>query len=251
MHKKFHILNGDALRGRFPEQIEGDVLIMRECLVDGDVQSIDLEDLFSVRETFISEKYDQYRMGDYYQKCISEFKKMQSIPNSSEINLWFEDDLFCQVNLWFVISLLNRSTMDCLINLVRPTAGHEYNFCSMTEVELLEAYKNKTEISSANIRKFCKLWELYQDGNCEEMIHVAEEMNQTFPFVMPACQAHLDRTPRDGSPGRPEESIARIMKELKTTDFTQVFREFCKRDSIYGFGDLQFKRIFDKVVKNT
>jgi hypothetical protein len=30
--------------------------------------------------------------------------------------------------------------------------------------------------------------------------------------------------------------------------FGTVFQEFCKRESIYGFGDLQVKRIFDEVV---
>ena len=56
MHKNYHILNGDSLHGHFPEQIKGDVLIMRECLVDGDVQGAELEDLFSVREAFITRK---------------------------------------------------------------------------------------------------------------------------------------------------------------------------------------------------
>ena len=190
-------------------------------------------------------------MGDYSQKCASEFKKIQCIPKGSEINLWFEDDLFCQVNLWFVISLLNSSNADYLMNLVRPTSGHEYNFCSMTEAELLEAYRNKTEISSENIGNLCQLWSDYKNANCEGIIQMAKELEQSFPFIMPACQAHLDRTPRDGYPGRPEESITSIIKELKTTDFAQVFREFCKKESIYGFGDLQFKRLFDNVIKNT
>jgi hypothetical protein len=251
MHKNYHILNGDSLREHFPKQIEGDVFIMRECLVDGDVQGADLEEFFSVRETFISEAYSDCKMGDYYKKSISEFKKMQSIPKGSEINLWFEDDLFCQVNLWFVISLLNNRNTDYLINLVRPVSGHEYNFCSMTEAELLESYSNKTRISPANIEKFCKLWELYQSDNCKEMIQAAKELSPDFPFITPVCQAHTDRSPRDGSPGRPEKSIIRIMKELQTTDFIQVFREFCKRETIYGFGDLQFKRLFDNVTKNT
>ncbi len=251
MQKKYHILNGDALRGHFPKQIDGKVLIMRECLVDGDVKSTDLEDLFRIRTNFINTNYGECSESGYRQKCVSEFDEMQNIPKGSEINLWFEDDLFCQVNLWFVISLLNSSNTDCLINLVRPISGHEYSFCSMTEVELLEAYSKKKEISPENIGKFCKLWEFYQNDNREEMIQMAKELNQTFPFIMPACQAHVDRSPIDGSLGRPERSIILIMKKLETTDFVQVFREFCKRESIYGFGDLQFKRLFDNVTKNT
>ena len=34
-------------------------------------------------------------------KTVPEFLKMQNIPENSEINLWFEDDLFCQVTFWF------------------------------------------------------------------------------------------------------------------------------------------------------
>ncbi len=251
MHKKYHILNGDALREHFPEQIEGEVLIMRECLVDGDVQCSDLKDLFRIRTNFINTNYGECSENGYRQKCVSEFEKIQNIPNKSEINLWFEDDLFCQVNLWFVISLLNNGEADSVINIVSPSSGHEYSFISMTEAELRGAYTKKTEISSSDIKRFCKLWELYQRGENEKMVQVAKELGQTFPFIMPACEAHADRFPIDGSPGRPERAIMRIMEELETTDFKPVFLEFCKRESIYGFGDLQFKRLFDNVIKNT
>lgn len=247
MHKKYHILNGDSLRGHFPEQIDGEVLIMRECLVDGAVQCADLEDLFRIRTNFINTNYGECSESDYQQKCVSEFDKMQSIPENSEINLWFEDDLFCQVNFWFVINLLSNSNTDYVINLVRPASGHEYNFCSMTGIELVESYSNKTEISPTDIGKFCKLWEFYQRDNCEEMIQVAQELNQAFPFVMPACEAHADRC----SFRRPEQSIIRIIEDLKTDEFIPVFREFCKRESIYGFGDVQVKRLYDKILKPT
>jgi hypothetical protein len=251
MHKKYHILNGDSLRKHFPQQIDGEVLVMRECLVEGDVQGEDLEDLFRTRSEFINSHYEGCNEDVYRKEVISEFEKMQSIPEGSEINLWFEDDLFCQVNLWFVISLLSNSDTDYSINLVRPLSGHEYCLVSMTEAELLEAYTNKTEISSADIKRFCKLWEFYQRGDCQEMARVAKELDPTFPFVMPACEAHTDRFPLDGSSGRPVQSIMSIMEELDTTDFKPVFLEFCKRESIYGFGDVQVKRLYDHILKNT
>ncbi len=251
MHKKYHILNGDALRGHFPEQIEGEVLVMRECLVDGDVQSKHLEDLFKIRANFINTNYGECTENGYRQKCVSEFDKMQNIPKGSEINLWFEDDLFCQVNFWFVISLLKNGETDYTINSVRPTSGNEYSFVSMTEAELLVALANKTEISSSNIQKICKLWEVYQSGDCKGMIQVAKKLSPTFPFILPACEAHADRFPIDGSLGRPEQSLIRIMEELKTTDFAPVFREFCKCERIYGFGDLQVKRLHDNLINKT
>ena len=51
-------------------------------------------------------------------KLVSEFEKIQNIEEGVDINLWFEDDLFCQVNFWFVISLLSslnhKNSIFCL-----------------------------------------------------------------------------------------------------------------------------------------
>lgn len=250
MNKKYHILNGDSLNEQFPKQIAGEIFIMRECLVDGDVQSNNLEDFFKIRSKFISDSYEGFSENDYYQTSVPEFKKIRSIPNGSEINLWFEDDLFCQVNLWFIINLLNRSDMNYSLNLVRPTPTHEYCFAEMTETDLLAAYINKTHISSSNIKRISKLCHFYQKNDCREMIKIANELNPIYPFIMPACEAHTARFSRNGSYGRPEQSIIRIMDELQTNDFTTIFWEFCKRERIYGFGDLQVKRLYKK-IKNT
>jgi hypothetical protein len=37
------------------------------------------------------------------------------------------------------------------------------------------------------------------------------------------------------------------MNNLETNSFGEVFKEFNKRESIYGFGDLQVKRLFDEI----
>ena len=44
-------------------------------------------------------------------------------------------------------------------------------------------------------------------------------------------------------------SLIQIIKELKTEEFGPVFKEFNKRESIYGFGDLQVKRLFNQIKK--
>ena len=40
----FHILNGDALKSQFPERILGEIIVARECLVDGPVEGHRLTD---------------------------------------------------------------------------------------------------------------------------------------------------------------------------------------------------------------
>lgn len=251
MTKEYHILNGDSLKEQLPEQITGEIIVMRECFVDGDVQSRDLEDLYEIRTNFINSNYSECSKNDYYKKVISEIQKMQKIPKGSQVNLWFEDDLFCQVNLWFVINLLNNNGTDYFLHLVRPTAGHEYSFGGMDRADFVTACRNRTEISLPDIQKFSKLWKFYQVNDYDKMLQIAGKLKKIYPFLIPAVEAHIARMPLNGSPGRPEKSIISIMNELQTNDFPLVFREFCKRERIYGFGDVQVKRLFEKIVKNS
>ena len=37
MRKQYHILNCDSLKEQFPENIQGELLVARECLADGNV----------------------------------------------------------------------------------------------------------------------------------------------------------------------------------------------------------------------
>ena len=73
------------------------------------------------------------------------------------------------------------------------------------------------------------------------------ELAQNLEGVLPAVQAHVDRYPDDHRIPRPQQAILDIHKELKTDDFAVLFRTFCERQSIYGFGDSQFKRLLDQM----
>lgn len=50
----YNILNGDALAYSFPDaKIEGDVIVVREGLIDGDMSGDDLNDLWQSRAKFL------------------------------------------------------------------------------------------------------------------------------------------------------------------------------------------------------
>ena len=51
----YHVLNGDALSAQFPEGIEGERIVARECLVDGPVGGKDLDAFFQTRAAFLNE----------------------------------------------------------------------------------------------------------------------------------------------------------------------------------------------------
>ncbi len=244
MKKQYHILNGDSLKEQFPKSLEGEVIVARECLVDGDVQGTSLDEFFQTRARFISQTYEGYEEDGYFKETLPEFQKMQNIEMDSDVFLWFEDDLFCQVNFWFVINLLHKSARHNSIYLVRPSVHTQYGFSAFKPSELITLFESKLQLN--RIDELAQLWEFYQKDDFEGLFQMAQELHEVYPFLIPAVKAHLERRPSEGNPGRPMTSLAEIMKELQTKEFGPVFREFCKRESIYGFGDLQVKRLFDQ-----
>lgn len=242
----YHILNGDVLKNQFPKQIPGQIIVARECLVDGPVDGDSLEELFETRSSFIKKAYGTFEDEDYYQKSVSEFRRIMSIPADSEINLWFEDDLFCQVNFWFVCSLLQAHSKNCSINYVRPEVHTRFGFGGLNEADLMAIFNNRKKLTQ--IKKLAELWALYQHQSTSEMLSIGKQLETDLPFLLPAIQAHIDRVPSDGEPGRPVKSLMEIRDEFKTNDFGTIFREFSKRESIYGFGNLQVRRLYDELL---
>jgi hypothetical protein len=241
-----HILNGDALREQFPA-IGGELIFARACLVDGPVSGDSLEALYATRARFISENYGG-PLEQYAQKTVPEFEKIQSLSPEAEVNLWFEDDLFCQVNMWFVAYLIASFTQVKAVYLVRPTGDMKYGFGGMSKEELSQAYANRKKVSAAELSIFAQLWQHYQAGKLAEMKALAQSDASAFPFLPAAVQAHIDRYPAAGNLGRPERSLLAIMDEVGSEKFGPVFRAFWEREAIYGFGDLQVKRLYDKLV---
>ncbi len=245
---KCHILNGDALKDQFPESITGQVIVARECTVDGDVQGEHLEDFYASRISFLRDAYG-IREDEYRDETITEFNKILDIPAGSEINLWFEDDLFCQCNLWFVADLIHKRAAGDEVYLIRPDVDIRLGFGGMGKRGLEKAFERRKKIAAGGVETLSMLWKLYQRNDTNEMMVLARKNSTRFPFLENAVQAQIDRFPPDGSPGRPERTLAEIMKTFGDSDFGRVYREFHRQEGIYGFGDWQVRRMFDIIKK--
>jgi hypothetical protein len=108
----YHILTGDSLAGTFRRtNLEGPVIISRECFIDGPLADDNPEIFWKKRSEYIRTAFG----GDpkeYYETVKSEFDRIQEISPDDEVNLWFENDLFCQTNMWFTVSLLNQRSIN-------------------------------------------------------------------------------------------------------------------------------------------
>jgi hypothetical protein len=132
--------------------------------------------------------------------------------------------------------------------MVRPPRHTIYGFGGLDETALEIIYKNKTPINS--IDKIAALWSAYSQNNNRELLVLKENISSSLPFMVPAINAQLDRAPKNDQPGRPIQTLISIINELEGDNFGNIFREFCKRESIYGYGDLQVRRMVEEIVKD-
>lgn len=244
MAATYHILNGDALRERFPDAIAGIPIVAREALVDGPVAAATLPEFWQLRAAFLSTAYGG-TIDDYFINTLAEFEKIQQIPPRSNIHLWFEDDLFCQVNFWFTAYLIRKAELNAKVYLVRPARHNQYGFGGLGQEALIAIFEQRKMLNELDV--IADLWVVYQQGDLIKLANQAKYLATSMPFVQTAVQAHIDRFSVDKSP---LAALTRIMKELGTDAFGPVFKAFSERYSIYGFGDLQVKRLYDDIINH-
>ncbi|HZY80357.1 MAG TPA: hypothetical protein VFE50_12595 [Cyclobacteriaceae bacterium] len=247
----YNILNGDSLAHSFPDaKIPGETIVFREALIDGSLSGNTLPDFYRSRAKFLG-----VTEAEYYEKVESEFEKITNAANNSEFNLWFEYDLFCQVNMWFVISLINSLPITKKVYVVYTSHLDKNDklfwngFGPANADDLKVCFEDRILLSNADLQSGEALWTAYKTNNLDELTHLGESQSAAFPYLAEVIQAHIERFPKDGTNGRPEKVIEDITKNI-TTDFSKVFKEFWNRESIYGFGDTQLKPIYDKVMRD-
>jgi hypothetical protein len=245
----YHILNGDSLAYSFPDaKIEGEIIVIREALISGDLSGDNLHEFWHSRASHL-----EITEAEYHNSVVKEFEKILNAPDNSVFNLWFEYDLFCQVNMWFVITIISSLSIKKKVYAVytsyldRDDKQFWNGFGQATSSELKICFRDRILLSDVDLQLGQELWTAYKSEDLEELLRLAKNQPPAFPYLQEVVKAHVERFPNDGTKGRPERVLEDITKNI-STDFHQVFQEFWQRESIYGFGDTQLKELYDKVM---
>lgn len=105
--KTYHILNGDCLAEQLKQtKINQNFIVCRECLIDGDLYADNISDFWTIRAKFIADTYN-ISTEEYFSKTVSEFEKLNNLPDNSEVYLWFEN--VCEVLILLVSFVADKS----------------------------------------------------------------------------------------------------------------------------------------------
>ena len=241
MKNIFHITNGDFLANDLKKtSIKGEIIVCREALVSGKLKADSLDEFWKIRAKSISEDYN-VSTESYYEKSVSEFERILNIPEGSEVNLWFEDDLFCQINLWFCVSLLSKIKNLKLYRIFPKTnaKSHWEGFSHSDNSDLEKSSESKILFNLHDIELAADLWIAYQNNDINSLKQLSENQSDCFHFLKEITDAYTNIDPQDFIKNEIENGL---------TDFDSIFNKFQQEMAIFGFGDLQVKKIYEKIL---
>lgn len=237
-----HVLPGDATAADFAETgIGGELIVCREALVDGNAKAETRDEFWKVREGFIASEYGENGQT-YRENVVKEFERLRRVPAGAEVNLWFEYELFCSVNMWFCIDLLRDADVSVfrVAPAIRTDEEKWKGFGKMSADDLRQCFAERTEMNPADRELGSALWRAFSNDDLQELDRLGNTRSESFPHLREVCTAAMQRS------FRPLE----VLKEITSNDakdFSEIFQEFSRRAGVYGYGDAQVKRLLDEM----
>ncbi len=235
-----HVLPGDSLVAEFKKtNIKGQTIICRECLIVGPVDAETPFEFWDARARFILTEYGEDEI-EFHERVADELEKLADLDSDTEVNLWFEYELFCSVNMWFCISRLKDT--GAAVYRVEPVVlspeDRWKGFGALDAADLQKCYDERRYLSAVDLDFGADLWDAYRKNHAERLCKLSKFASDNFPYLAEVCEAEINKATRPRQ--ILEEIIAGGVK-----DFVEILPEFTRRAGVYGFGDLQVERLFD------
>ena len=248
MTQTVHILNGDSTSfGIKKGNINGDIIVWREMLADGFIDKDVGSDVFwKKRYSFFENELGISKL-DYYDKCIKELVKIEDLSNYNEVVLWFEFDLFCQVNLMALCTYLlkyYRNDISYFLVCVGKEKDREnlQTLADFSPKEYQYLYNDKIRLSRNDLLFAKESWEVYVNNNEKELGQYNFNKNVKFKYLQLAIDQHLKRFPGKGGLNQVEYKILELISSNGRTkkDIIRDLLNWQRCETVYGFGDLQY-----------
>ncbi|WP_184543914.1 DUF1835 domain-containing protein [Mucilaginibacter sp. FT3.2] len=246
MSSILHILNGDsALDGFNQTGLDGDVMVWREVLSEGPLQeNISSASFWNARAKWISQTFHEIPDG-YQHKVINELGKLNGDYN--EINLWFDFDLHCQVNLLGVLQMLKQKTdmsapeiyLICLADCLQFNNARGLGELNGDQFE--ELFDAREQLNEWEFELATEAWQLYVNGDATELQkwHNENSFWGGVPLLKPALQAHLKRIEvnADGLSYIEQKLLDIYNSGIKSRH--EIYAKFWETEGIFGMGDAE------------
>ncbi|SNZ00008.1 DUF1835 domain-containing protein [Flagellimonas pacifica] len=253
MKSLLHITNGDSFTSKLQSlNLKGDIITWREMLCEGKTLcTVGSESFWKTRFEFLNKNYKVTKSW-FVEKTLKEYRSLCNHKQQDQIVLWFEYDLFCQINMLAVLSWLKTHRRHAEISLV--CSGNEddsdklYGLSELSDEKLLALYDKRTILTQDDIEFADYVWQLYCSDNPIRLENLIAHNGFQFEYLSEALKAHLRRFPtiKNGL-NELENRVLETVISKKPTTRRELLGEVLTNQGYYGFGDTQYDRMISSL----
>jgi hypothetical protein len=250
-----HIHNGESTAITMREfGFPGEHFAFQEVLMAGPTpRGLSREDWHETRAKYLAEAYDLNS-----QECRSDLVKQEAalrrFTDHDETILWFEHDLFCQINLiylldWFSQEANGKTNLSLVC--VGEFAGIEdfRGLGQLTGEQMSSLFNARRPITDKEFDTATRAWTAYCSPDPRALVGLLGEDTSAMPYLRNALRLHLERFPsRRNGLGRVENQALELISPGAIT-FKSLFPQFAKAEPVYGLGDSQFWNELERLAR--
>jgi len=247
--RRLNITNGDSAAGTLSEAgIEGKIIPWRDVLHEGPVDSsLSLEELSRQRARFIAGTgWDDFAhvSGDFVERD----RVIQHLDYFDEIVLWFEDDLYDQLQLIQLLDFFGRSSARKSKSLSLIQVDGYIPPLSAAKLKELDAKRSRATFEQLELAR--RAWQAFGSRDPSSIEALLNENTSALPYLAPALRRQLEEFPAVGSGLSRSEREALTAIEQGHATPVAAFLEVARQQESIFLGDLVFysylERLSDK-----
>ncbi|MDA0683126.1 MAG: DUF1835 domain-containing protein [Bacteroidetes bacterium] len=234
------VTNGDAARRALEEAgVPADIITWDDVLHDGPVPwTDDNESLRAIRAAFISSKGWQEE-ADVLDRFLHRDRQLMDAVTNREIVLWFEHDLYDQLQFWQVISMLPE--------MASVTWICEEEFVTEHDADALQALWPKRQSLNPSMRETAsRLWHAFR---APDPCVLAAMRDIEMPFAKATIDRWIELYPDMQSGLDRIETF--VLNRLRggPLSFGQLFREASAMEEAAFLGDSSFMALLNEIAQ--
>jgi hypothetical protein len=242
---RLNITNGDSAAGTLSEAgVEGKIISWRDVLHEGPVDSsLSLEELSKQRARFIAERrWDDFAhvSGDFAERD----RVIQHLDYFDEIVLWFEDDLYDQLQLIQLLDFLARGTARKKTLSLIQVDGY---IPPLSAAKLKELDDKRSRVTPEQFDLAQRAWKAFGSDDPSAISRLLDEHTSALPYLAAALRRHLEEFPAVGTGlSRSEHEALAAIDQGHATPIA-AFLEVAKQQESIFLGDIVFYSYLERL----
>jgi hypothetical protein len=243
--RRLNITNGDSAAGTLSEAgIEGKIIAWRDVLHEGPVDSsLSLEALSKERAKFIAEQgWDDFAhvSGDFAERD----RVIRHLDYFDEVVLWFEDDLYDQLQLIQLLDFFGRGAARGKTLSLIVVDGYIPPL-SVAEIKRLEESRPHATAEQLDLAK--RAWKAFGSNDPTSISRLLEEKTSALRYLASALTRHLEEFPSSVNGLSRSETEALTAIEAGYATPVGAFLEVAKKQESIFLGDIVFYSYLERL----